>query len=201
MFYQGAPVGLHPVRNILNASPNFATRHFPIDPDATDDIFQGTPLTLTGTSDDRGQPYVRVAQPGDTLIGATVGFSWQDYNLRDFPHYKAGCDCHAEAIIAEGASTVYSVWVPLADDAEAATLVGEKNIDFTVESQTAGKSASNVVADVATVGTGAALPLKLLRRIRSPWSNLDATACGGDKGQYWEVMINAHLHDSTTEGV
>lgn len=207
MYYEGAPVGLHPVRNILNASPNFATRHFPIvpvdedDPDTQADIFCGSPITLAGGCDENGQPYVRLAKPGERLLGAVVGFDLPDYRGDNLPHYKAGCDCDVGVILAEGASTVYTMWVDAPTDADADMLCGEFNIDFTAESQQCGASLSNVMLDLATISSDMPLPLKLIRRVRSDWSRLDASDCGGNRGEYWEVVINNHYHDSPTAGV
>lgn len=201
MFYGGAAVGLHPVRNQINASPNWATRHFPISPDETSMIFCHSPVTLTGECDEHGQPYVRLAKPGERLIGSTVGFNWSDFRGRDFPHFKPGCECHVDLIVEQGPHVAFTMWVDTPTEADAAKLCGGKNFNFTAESAACGSSMSNVAIDLATISTDEPLTMKLLRRVRAPWGQIDASGCAGAKGEYWEVMINNHLHDSPTAGV
>lgn len=201
MYYGGTAVGLHPVRNQINASPNWATRHFPISPDETSSIFQGSPLTLAGGCDEQGQPYVRLALPNERLIGSTVGFNFHNFRGRDFPHFKPGCECHADVIVEQGPHVAFTMWVDTPNDGDSALLCANFNCDFTEESAPCGSAMSNVKIDIATVSATEALPLKLLRRVRAPWGQIDASGCSGAKGEYWEVMINNHLHDSPTAGV
>jgi len=194
MANSSAPFGFRYVATRNGAAPSSEIEHRKIKSDNTTAIYKGDPVVSLSTG------YITRATAGTTQIaGIFVGCKYNSSSLGGkliespyWPGSDALGDIDAKIVGADGA--VFRVQTTNGTIAQADV---NANINFALGTPTTATGQSGASADVATVGTTATLPFRIVGLVSDPPGEN-----GTESGAYQHILVRANFFDSrSTTGI
>ncbi len=170
--------------------------------DATNAIYIGDPVSLTGTGDTEGVPQVKLAVISDAtttnntpIMGVVVGVC-SDRNgssLQDDAKYVAASATGKYVRVVDDPDALFVVQEDSGGAALAVTAIGQNaNLEIAAGSATSGLSGTEI--DSSKIGTDTAFSVKILGLYQTPDNAVGDNAV-------WKVQIANHQLRAATAGV